>query len=136
MSRPTPPSFDGLRVPEPPAGLRERVLDRARAEFAHSVPRDPWSRVWSSRPLRLAWAAMVVALLVANLVVYLPAGRTPPEVSPPLAFGVAGAGFDEIAELADLPRIASDPSPLLVTEQPDSGGASRPASPSPEESPS
>jgi hypothetical protein len=70
---------------------------------------DVWTRLWSSRPLRMAWAVVVSALVLAHVAVTLrpspPAGVDRLEVAVS-ADRLAG----ELAEIADLPRI--EPSAL------------------------
>jgi len=88
--------FEELEVPRPPAALRERVLKAAGAALARDPAPDVWSRVWESRPARLAWAVSVAGLLVSHAYI------TPRESAPRET-----ASFDkeEITELARLPRI-------------------------------
>ncbi len=59
----------------PPHPLRERVLERAGEALDRPLVRDAWTRIYSSRPLRAAWAATVLALLAAHLL--LPRGARP-----------------------------------------------------------
>jgi len=98
------------RAARPPAGLRERVLARARTAAAR-VPDGPdvWTRLVRSRAARLAWGAAIVALVAAHLALpgprraapttYLVARPLPPDSSP------------ELVELARLPAI--EPSAAL-----------------------
>lgn len=72
MSRDRFHVFGALRPPGTPSELRERSLAAARAatEVAEptEAPRESLTdRLWTSRPLRFAWAASVVALLATNL---------------------------------------------------------------------
>lgn len=55
--------FEGLRVPRPPRGLRERVLQAAAGAGGH---RDEplLDRLWGSRAWWLGWAAAVLLLLL------------------------------------------------------------------------
>ncbi len=104
MTPPLPPDdplgrlLAGARPPEPPASLRGRVLARAAAVLAGEEATDPWRRIWESRPLRLAWAASVLLLAGANLL--LPPRRetavavTPPSPSDP-----------DLASAGHLPRL-------------------------------
>jgi len=66
--------FSGLEPPAPPAALRGQVLKSTRDALAREVGRDVWTRIWESRPLRLAWAAATLLLVAAHLVV---SARTP-----------------------------------------------------------
>jgi len=96
--------FAGLDVPGPPAALRESVLGKAREALAREPVPDSWTRIWESRPARLAWATCVVGLVVANLAV---APRQPGSGN---ASRVAREDRsvvmqDEVAELARLPRL-------------------------------
>jgi hypothetical protein len=69
MSHDRPPGefpFAGLTSPGPPPELREKVLAPAREALAKEVVPDVWTRIWESRPLRLAWAVAAVLLVIAN----------------------------------------------------------------------
>ncbi len=67
--------FHDLRSPRAPAALRRRTLEAARQAAAEAS--DPPSsrptrprladRLWTSRPLRLAWALLMLGLLGVNL---------------------------------------------------------------------
>ncbi len=59
----------------PPGSLRDRVLDRAGGALGRPSIPDVWTRIYSSRALRAAWAATVLLLLAAHLV--LPRGARP-----------------------------------------------------------
>jgi len=61
-----------LEPPTPPPTLRDRVLHRAGAALDQRVTSDRWTRAYASRPLRIAWGATVICLLLAN--VFLPRG--------------------------------------------------------------
>jgi len=83
--------FRDLRPPAAPAGLRERALARARAAAEAGAPaaldgkdrtdrpgrRGLTDRLWESRPLRMAWAAALVALVAVNLYLDRAATRAP-----------------------------------------------------------
>lgn len=91
MSRDGHGLFENLRPPAAPAGLRERALARARAAADAAAPgplggEDPPVRpgwrsltdlLWESRPLRLAWAAALVALVAVNLYLDRAPARAP-----------------------------------------------------------
>ncbi len=62
-------ALTGLEEPEPPSGLRDLALARARAAWGRPAVIDRWRRAWESRPLRLAWAAAVLLLAAANVAV-------------------------------------------------------------------
>lgn len=73
MRRKRPP-FHDLRPPRAPVALRRRTLEAARRavpEASGGVPRSSRpgfaDRLWTSRPLRLAWALLMLGLLGANL---------------------------------------------------------------------
>ena len=58
-----------IKQPDPPGSLREQTLSIAVETMREPAgERDFWTTIWESRPLRLAWAATVVALLAANLI--------------------------------------------------------------------
>lgn len=72
MSRDRHHAFGALRPKGAPPELREEIVAAARAaaEVAEptKTPRETLTdRLWSSRPLRFAWAASLVALLATNL---------------------------------------------------------------------
>lgn len=103
------PLFRGLEPPAVPAHLREDVLAAAHAAFATAPPPpDVWARLVSSRVARLAWAASVAALAVAN--VLLPRNAQPP--APYAAFS-AEAPDPEIASITRLPRVDEHALPAL-----------------------
>lgn len=54
----------GAAPPEPPERLRATAL--AAAERAWNERPDLWTRLWESRPLRVAWAATVLALVASH----------------------------------------------------------------------
>ena len=103
----------GLEPANPPPGTRDRALAAARAARVHGAkPDDLWARVWRSRPARLAWAAAVVALIVANLVVSV--GRSPQGGSshrPALAS--LDNGEPELIAIAELPPLRLDLAPAI-----------------------
>ncbi len=63
------PVLDALEPAGPPDELRDRVLARAGEALDHAAGPDAWTRIYRSRPLRAAWAASVLALLAAILLV-------------------------------------------------------------------
>jgi len=98
--------FDGLRPPQPPPELRERVLLEAQAVPATEPLLDVWTRIWENRWLRMAWAASVLVLLTGNLI--LIPGQPEP------AIVIAEASVDEeVAEFLRPIRIAEKASPNL-----------------------
>jgi len=103
----------GLAPANPPPGTRERALAAARAaRTAPAQPDDLWTRVWRSRPARLAWAAAVAALIVANLVVSVErspkggASRAP-------ALASLDSGEPELIAIAELPPLRLDLTPAI-----------------------
>lgn len=98
----------GLVPAPPPPEVRERVLTAARAaRTSGPLGRDLWSRIWESRPLRLAWAATVVVLLVANVVLALhrPGGGA---ATAPVAAARHDGPDPELAAIAQLPPLRLD----------------------------
>jgi hypothetical protein len=80
MSHDPPPDefpFAGLTPPDPPAEMREKVLAVARRALAREAVPDVWTRIWESRPLRIAWAVAAVLLVIANVGISMrrPSGR-------------------------------------------------------------
>lgn len=58
------PRLAGVAPPEPPDRLRAAAL--AAAERVWDARPDFWTRLAASRPLRLAWAAAVLALVASH----------------------------------------------------------------------
>jgi hypothetical protein len=68
--------FSGLEPPLLPPALRARILKSARETLEREAARDIWTRVWESRPLRLAWVAATLLLVVSHVVMTVrPPGR-------------------------------------------------------------
>ena len=89
-----------LEPPGPPVALRDRVLRRAGAALDRPPAQDPWARIYVSRPLRVAWAGMVLVLVVAN--VLLPRANRRSRES--FVEGAAGRP-PELREVVDVPRL-------------------------------
>jgi len=96
--------FPGLRVPEPPEDLRGQVLSRARQALERGPRHDLWARIWESRPVRLAWGASILALVVCHLVV--PVGDGGPAREPSTLARSESDDQEELAVIADLPTIS------------------------------
>ncbi len=87
--------FDGFGIPSPPEGLRLRVLAEVGPVLARE-PRGRWTRIWESRPLRIAWAAAVVLLAGGHLALsFKPGRRAAPSASTSA----------ELARATALPRV-------------------------------
>jgi hypothetical protein len=93
-----------IENPEPPRSLRGRVLAGADEAWARPPAPDRWSRAWNSRPLRLAWAAVVVLLVAANLALRTGA-RVRPPAPPAAAAAHERAGLRELQAIIELPQI-------------------------------
>lgn len=76
--------IEGLEPPQPPPGLRAKALAAARGRIAAGAAPDVWSRIWSHRGLRIAWAASVVLLLAGHVLVTLSPVGPRPTVDPAL----------------------------------------------------
>ena len=98
---------------EPPRALRERALARAAARRPEAA--DPWRRLWESRPLRLAWAAAVLALVAANVVVRTGSPSHPRNVAP-IATSEEHRDSRELHAITELPRIQLGHNGIDVTE--------------------
>jgi hypothetical protein len=107
--------FAGLSPPGPPAEARGRVLALAREALAEPVAPDVWTRIWGSRPLRLAWAACVLILIVGHLLISVRAPRRGAVPALPAA-GSSGELGRELAAVATLP-------PIDLAAEPLTGGA-------------
>jgi hypothetical protein len=100
----------GLEPPPPPAGLRVRAVAAARERMAAAPAPDLWSRIWTNRGLRLAWAAAVALLLAAHVLVSRDPG-TAFTSSPPV---IAEAQRDEqFIEILRPTRISADVHPTI-----------------------
>jgi hypothetical protein len=88
--------FSGLLPPAPPAALRERVLQKARVALAREGVSDVWTRIWESRPLRVAWVAATLLLVVAHLVITV----RPPAPARRASEPAAAPAWDPAGELA------------------------------------
>lgn len=61
--------LSGVRPPAAPAELRARVLEAAERALRQETVPSLWDRLYASMALRAVWAAIVLALLVANAAV-------------------------------------------------------------------
>jgi len=81
--------FGGVRPPRAGEALRDRVLEAARAAMGAPFNEDEdedagpgfIDRLWESRPLRLGWAALCVALIAGHAAL----SPAPAPVAAPLA---------------------------------------------------
>jgi hypothetical protein len=113
----------GVLPPEPPYELQARVLREATVALTRRPRWDAWTRLWESRPLRVAWAAAVLALVAANAA--LPGRRHPESLNadgPPAS--TAPREANELDAIARLPRI--DLGTLPAAEGPAPPAAERP----------
>ncbi|MEX1308982.1 MAG: hypothetical protein AB1Z65_01045 [Candidatus Sulfomarinibacteraceae bacterium] len=102
-----PDPFPGvLAPPQAPPGLRQRVIAAARAAAEGDDEPDRWARIWESRPVRLAWAASIGALIFGHLVIGGPVGRRSAQPAIPLAAAVETD--HELAEIVGLERMTVD----------------------------
>ncbi len=116
----------GLLPPEPPPGLHETVLRNARAALAREVRRDLWTRIWESRPLRLAWASAVLLLVAGNALLALVSRPPSVQARTPRGHDEAPLG-DELGAIARLPRIDLGTLPTLGSTAPQAFRAPKPA---------
>jgi len=121
------PLLPGLRVPEPPADLRRQVLTRAGQALGREPRVDLWARLWESRQARLAWAASVLALVVGHLVTPTGDAGTAAADRSMLAQSGTPDTHEELADIADLPRLSLDGRPMAAPI--DLDGAAPPALP-------
>lgn len=100
--------LDSVEPPAPPAGLEARSLAAACTALARAARRpDLWTRLWESRPARLAWAATLAALVLGHVALSRP--RPGVDAQPALPAFLAGSIRDaELAEVATLPRLRSE----------------------------
>jgi len=102
------PIFDALAPPPPPAELRDKSLRAATDALRRPPVLDRWTRVWESRPLRLAWTAAVACLLLAHALI-----PTVLQPAPATAQGfplhhLSQSTEEEIRVIATLPRLDLD----------------------------
>lgn len=90
--------------PSPPEALRRRVLTRAHSALGERPVPDVWDRLWTNRPLRLAWAAAVAALVLAQLAV---GPRRPGGADAP-GLPVMAAAVGELAPIAEIGRLTAE----------------------------
>jgi hypothetical protein len=118
------PLFPGLQVPGPTDDLRRQVLERATQSMGSKPRRDRWVRLWESKTARLAWAALVLALVVGHLLLPAGGGGSPPRVrlaqdTPPARAGATAGrtdvGYrDELSVIADLPKLSLEGRPMTA----------------------
>ncbi|OFV83234.1 MAG: hypothetical protein A2Y78_15545 [Acidobacteria bacterium RBG_13_68_16] len=113
-----PGSFEkllaGLRPPEPPRGLQDKTLRGAGEALAREAGRDFWTRIWESRPLRVAWAVSAGVLVICHIgITELPSGRAPAARQTALS---ARDGDGELAAIGRLLRLDEGARPLIGTE--------------------
>jgi hypothetical protein len=106
MNRRNDPLPDDVRPPDPPPELRRRALVSAHAAMATGQVADRWHRLWTSRPLRLAWAATVVGLIGSHLLIEADAPAAPAEPALPIAAVSGNVG--ELAEIVELGRLTAE----------------------------
>ncbi len=102
--------------PGAPPSLRTRALAAARVARRKPEPVDLWSRIWASRPLRLAWAASLTAVLAAHVALSVRSALEPipSAAADGGAFLIASTvSDDELRTLVDLPNIALDTLPTF-----------------------
>jgi len=107
------PPFPGLKVPEPPEELRLQVLSNARQAQERGPRHDLWARIWESPQVRLAWGASVLVLAVCHVVV--PVGDAGPAKGPSMLARSGSDDHEELADIADLPRLYLDARPIAAS---------------------
>jgi hypothetical protein len=95
---------DGLRPPDPPSELRRQTLRAASAALENGRRPDLWTRLWTSRVARAAWAATVAGLVLCNLATRFP--RPDAAASPGLPAAAAAVG--ELAPVIELGRLTAE----------------------------
>jgi hypothetical protein len=100
-------------VPEPREELRRQVLSRATQAMQSEPRRDFWTRVWESPQVRLAWGASVFVLAVCHVVV--PVGDVGPTQEPSALARSESDDHEELADIADLPRLYLDARPIAAS---------------------
>jgi hypothetical protein len=101
----------GLAPREPPRGLQEKTLRGARQALAREAGRDVWTRIWESRPLRVAWFVSAGVLVICHIgITELRSGRVP---AARLMAESAREGHGELAAFGPLARLDENARPLL-----------------------
>ncbi len=99
-----PSLLNGMEPPVPPPELRELALRPAVQALQRPAVPDLWTRLWQSRPLRLAWAGCTTLLLLGHLVVTLLQAK-PITSQPPGRLFAHSPSDPELAEIVELPRL-------------------------------
>jgi len=107
MKRDGEPTFGGLRPPRVPGDLERRVLDAAGQVFDDPARPTLWDRLWTSTPLRAAWAVTTGALMVAHVVLSLP--DHPPTRPDSSATSVDATVPDDLRDVIRLPQLEISP---------------------------
>jgi hypothetical protein len=101
MSNETFPSrLSKVRPPEPPERLRAAALGAAERHWG--VRPDAWTRLWESRPARLAWAGAVLVLMASHGLISMSRPRPDVGVVPTT---LAHSGEVELDEIGDVRQI-------------------------------
>jgi hypothetical protein len=94
----------GFDTPHPSPELRDGALAAAREALARQPSPDLWSRLWFSRPLRIAWGLSVVACIVGHVAMSMAPGENAPE-EPSMIASNAPAGQTDLEEIINLPWV-------------------------------
>ena len=100
------------------------MLRRASEALAREAVRDVWTRLWESRPLRVAWASAVVVLVICHIGVTELRSRRASATKQTAQSAREGNG--ELAAIGHLPRLDERARPLLgmgayrLAEEPES----------------
>ncbi len=101
--------LSGLAAAPPPPEARARTLAAARAAQASGTqPADIWWRLWTSRPLRVVWAAAVLGLIAANVVLSLHRPEAGAAPGAPVTAARHGGPDPDLAAVAQLPPLDLD----------------------------
>ena len=106
MTRRPDPFSGTLAPPQAPPELRQRVIAAARAAADRADEPDLWARIWESRPVRLAWAASIGALIYGHLVIG--GSIAPRSARPAMPLAAAVEADNELAEIVGLERVTVD----------------------------
>lgn len=115
-----------IEEPEPPRALRGRAMAGADEAWARGPVADRWRALWESRPLRLAWAVAVLALVAANVVVRT-GSPSHPRIPAAVATSEEHRDSRELQAIVELPRIRLHIAGVDVAE----GRAAGPLAPEP-----
>ncbi len=111
--------LEGHSVPGPPESLEGRVLAATAEALRDRAQTTVWDRLWTSRPLRLAWSVAFIGLLAAHAAISVP--RSDPGEATRRAAGRAPS--DELRDEVALPTVDISPRAEALVMEPESANS-------------